>query len=46
MYSILFMKQMSFNEGNSMTLALVYFYIGFIIDSMKVISSSESSSFA
>lgn len=25
MYSILFMKQMSFNEGNSMTLALVYF---------------------
>ena len=32
MYSILFMKQMSFNEGNSMTLALVYFYIGFIID--------------
>ena len=30
MYSILFMKQMSFNEGNSMTLALVYFYIAII----------------
>ncbi len=40
--SIQFMKQMNFNEGKSMMFALVYFYIGFIIDSIKAISSSES----